>query len=104
MGGLPRGFAREEFGLFRGRPVSRAEYDDGSTVIDGEVIDMSGESQLRVRYVTPYNLLIAPLDSPINNNRFGRHRDEMLNAILKGEAPLETLVGAVLQLPKRSRT
>ena len=98
------GYAREEFGLFRGRPVSRAEYDDGSTIIDGEVVDMNREAQLRVRYVTPYNLLIAPLDSPINNNRFDRQRDEMLNAVLKDEASLETLVGAVLQLPKRSRT
>lgn len=98
------GYAREEFGLFRGRPVSRAEYDDGSTIIDGEVVDMNRESQLRIRYITPYNLLIAPLDSPINNNRFDSQRNEMLNAVLKGEASLETLVGAVLQLPKRSRT
>lgn len=98
------GYAREEFGLFRGRPVNRAEYDDGSTIIDGEVVDMNRESQLRVRYVTPYNLLVAPLDSPINNNRFDQQRNEMLNAVLKGEASLETLVGAVLQLPKRSRT
>lgn len=98
------GYAREEFGLFRGRPVSRAEYDDGSTIIDGEVVDMERECQLRVRYVTPYNLLIAPLDSPINNNRFDSQRDEMLDAVLKGEASLDALVGAVLQLPKRSRT
>ncbi len=82
------GYAREEFGLFRDRPVSRAEYDDGSTIIYGEVVDMNRESQLRVRYVTPYNLLVAPVDSPINNNRFDRQRDEMLNAVLKGEASL----------------
>jgi hypothetical protein len=98
------GYAREEFGLFRGRPVSRAEYDDGSAVIDGKVVDMGHEAKLRVRYVTPYNLLIAPHDSPINSNRFDRQRDELLNAILRGEASLDTLVGAVLQLPKRSRT
>lgn len=98
------GYAREEFGLFRGRPVSRAEYDDGSAVIDGKVVDMDHEAKLRVRYVTPYNLLIAPHASPINNNRFDRQRDELLNAILRGEASLDTLVGAVLQLPKRSRT
>ena len=98
-----RGYAREEFGLFRGRPVSRAEYDDGSAVIDGKVVDMSCEAKLRVRYVTPYNLLIAPIDSPINNNRFDQQRDELLNAILRGDASLDTLVGAVLQLPKRSR-
>lgn len=98
-----RSFAREEFGLFRGRPVSRAEYDDGSAVIDGKVVDMGCEAKLRVRYVTPYNLLIAPIDSPINNNRFDQQRDELLDAILRGEASLDTLVGAVLQLPKRSR-
>lgn len=98
-----RGYAREEFGLFRDRPIHLAEYDDGSTVIDGEVVDMQGESQIRVRYITPYNLLIAPLDSPINNNRFDRQRNEMLNSVLKGEMQLETLVKAILQLPKRSR-
>lgn len=99
-----RGYAREEFGLFRGRPVSRAEYDDGFTVIDGKVVDMNREAQLRVRYVTPYNLLIAPLDSPINNNRFDSQREQMLNALLTGEASLETLTGVILQLPKRSRS
>jgi hypothetical protein len=54
--------------------------------------------------MTPYNLLIAPIDSPINNNRFYRQRDELLNAILRGEASLDTIIGAVLQLPKRSRS
>lgn len=93
------GYAREEFCLFRGNPVNRAEYDDGSTVIDGKVVDMNGEAKLRVRYTTPYNLLIAPLDSPINNNRFDQLRNELLNAILRGEVTLETLVGEVLNRP-----
>lgn len=97
------GYAKEEFGLFRGLPISREEYDDGSTVIDGEVVDMQNKSQLRVRYTTPYNLLIAPLDSPINNHNFDRLRVELLNKILTNEEPLDTLVEAVLQLPKRSR-
>lgn len=96
------GYAREEFGLFRGHLVNRAEYDDGSTVIDGKVVDMNLGAKLRVRYVTPYNLLIAPIDSPINNNRFDRLRNELLNKILRGEASLDTLVEAVLKLPKRS--
>lgn len=96
------GYACEEFGLFRGRPVNRAEYDDGSTVIDGQVTDMNQEAILRVRYVTPYNLLIAPFDSPINNKRFDQRRSELLNAVLRGEAPLEDLVEEILKLPKRS--
>lgn len=97
------GYASEEFGLFRGRPVNRAEYDDGSAVIDGKVVDMNREAKLRIRYVTPYNLLIAPIDSPINNNRFDEQRNELLNSVLQGKTPLETLVGEVLKLPKRSR-
>lgn len=97
------GYAREEFGIFRGRPVTRAEYDDGSTVIDGKVVHMGREVELRVRYVTPYNLLIAPHGSPINNDRFDQQRSELLNSLLRGEASLDTLVGAVLQLPKMSR-
>jgi hypothetical protein len=31
----------EEFGLFRGRPITLAEYDDGSAVIDGQFVDVS---------------------------------------------------------------
>lgn len=94
--------ACEEFALYRGRLVTRAEYDDGSAVIEGKVVAMNGEAQLRVRYVTPYNLLIAPIGSPINNRSFDRQRVELLNAILRGEASVETLVAAILKLPRTS--
>jgi hypothetical protein len=97
-----RGFAREEFALFRDRVVSRAEFEDGSAVIDGKVVDMNLEAQLRVKYLSPYNLLIAPVDSPINNIKFDQTRVEFLNAILRGDRSLEALVAAVLELPKRA--
>lgn len=83
--------------------MSRAQYDDGSTVLDGKVVEMNRDVELRVRYVTPYNLLIAPLDSPINNNRFDQKRRELLNEVLREDVLLEHLVGEVLKLPKRSR-
>jgi len=97
------GYAREEFALFRGKPVTRAEYDDGAAVIDGKVVDLNGEAQLRVKYLTPYNLIIAPQDSPINNNRFDQERVELLNRILKDESTLEEMTAAILKLPKRER-
>jgi len=97
------GYAREEFAVLNGRPIRRAEFDDGAAVIDGQVASLNGEAELRVRYVTPYNLLIAPRESPINNDQFDQVRVDLLNSILQGKADLETLVGVVLKLPKRER-
>jgi hypothetical protein len=94
------GYAREEFALFRGKPVTRAEYDDGAAVIDGNVVDLNGVAVLRERYLTPYNLIIAPQDSPINNNRFDQMRVDLLNRILRGESTVEELTAAILKLPK----
>jgi len=96
-----RGYAGEEFALFRGRPITRVEYDDGAAVIDGNVVELNGEALLRERFLTPYNLIIAPHESPINNDRFDQVRDELLNRILRGEATVEELTNAVLKLPKR---
>jgi hypothetical protein len=96
-----KGYAREEFALFRGRPITRAEYDDGAAVIDGNVVDLNGEALLREKYLTPYNLIIAPHESPINNNGFDHLRNDMLNHILRGEATVEELSDAVLKLPRR---
>lgn len=96
-----RGYAREEFALFRGRPVTRAEYDDGAAVIDDTVVDLNGEALLRERFLTPYNFIIAPHESPINNNHFDQLRDDLLNQILRGETTVETLTDAVLKLPRR---
>ena len=95
------GYAGEEFALFRGRPITRAEYDDGATVIDGNVVDLNGEAQLRERYLTPYNFIIAAHESPINTDHFYQLRADLLNQILRGEATLEELTNAVLKLPRR---
>lgn len=96
-----RGYAREEFALFRGKPIRRVEYDDGAAVIDGNVVNLAGEAEVRVKYLSPYNLLVAPQGSPINNNEFDRYRVQLLNGILANETTLEQLTAAILKLPKR---
>src|SRR5262249_48645969 len=95
------GYAREEFALFRGTPIRRSEYDDGAAVIEGKVVRLGGEAEVRVKYLSAYNLIIAPLDSPINNNRFDQRRVELLNGILRGNVSVEQLTAEVLKLPKR---
>lgn len=97
------GYAWEEFGLFQGKPIRRAEYDDGAAVIDGKVVDLGGEAKIRIKYISPYNLIIAPQGSPINNNNFDQVRRIILNKILKGESTLEELTAEILKLPKRER-
>jgi hypothetical protein len=96
-----QGYAGEEFALFRGRAITRAEYDDGAAVIDGNVVDLNGEAILRERFLTPYNLIIAAHESPINNDGFDQPLETLLNQILRSEATLEELTKAVLKLPRR---
>lgn len=97
------GYAKEEYALFNGRPITVAEHDDNAAVIDGNVVSLEGKAETRVRYLTPYNLIIAAHDTPINSNRFYLRRDELLNNILCGACTLEDLVSEVLKLPKIER-
>lgn len=97
-----RGYASEEYGLFKGRAVSREEFDDGSAEINGKVVDMEGEAELRVRYLTSMNFILAAQGSAINNREFDSQRDELLRRILVGQATIDDLVAAVEALPKRS--
>lgn len=94
------GYSREEYAVFEGRPISRAEFDDGATVIDGKPVDLQGKADLRVRYLTPYNFIIAAHSSPINNNSYDKRRNEVLNEVLTGKLALEQLADELNKLPK----
>jgi hypothetical protein len=97
------GYANEEYGLVDEKlPVSRAEYDDGAAIIDGRPIDIRGRVALRARYTSPYNFLIAPLMSPINNTDFDYALESYLNRLLQGEEVLEDMCAAISRLPKRN--
>jgi predicted nucleotidyltransferase len=100
------GFDYEEYGLVSGEtPVKRSEYDDGAAMINGRLTDLRGRSELRVRYTTPYNFLIAANGSPINNNRFDSVLVAQLNEALSSDeqeaAVVERLRELVEQLPLR---
>ncbi len=95
-----RGYASEEFGLFKGRFISREEYDDGAAVIDGNVEPLDGNAELRARYLSPYNFIIAPVGSCINNQEFDSVRQEMMDGMLTGTTNIEDLAKLVRRLPK----
>lgn len=77
------GYSSEEFGLLGKKPINRNEYDDGATVIKGKVVDATG-AELRVRYLSDYNFIIAAKQSPYNSKRFDRETRDMFNNLLKG--------------------
>lgn len=97
------GFAREEYGLVDGNlPVTRAEYDDGAAVIDGKPVNIGGRVTLRIRYLTPYNFLIAPYTTPINNYAFDESLEIYLNRLIKGDDVFDDMCREILRLPKKN--
>ena len=79
--------------------ISRAELDDGSAIIDGKLQTISDRAELRLRYVTPYNFVIAATGSPLLNPDYDRRLEDHLNAMLKGEERLPVMAQEVLRLP-----
>jgi hypothetical protein len=66
-------------------------------------VELGSDVELRVRYTTPYNFVLAANGSPINNNSFDRRLRDILNAILLNGASIDVLSEEVLKLPKRER-
>lgn len=98
------GYCSEEYGLYKGDAfVTRAEYDDNAAVINGELVELGDNVELRVRYITPFNFVIAANGSPINNNSFDRKLIDLLNAMLIDGESIEMLSQEVLKLPKKYR-
>ncbi|MDB9808388.1 toll/interleukin-1 receptor domain-containing protein [Yoonia sp.] len=97
-----KGYVDEEYGLVDGTlPISRAEYDDGAAIIDGRPVDVRGRVELRVRHLSPYNLIVAPHCSPINNMKFDSVFESQMNGILNGQSSLEELCEEIRRLPRR---
>jgi hypothetical protein len=83
------GYCWEEYGLIKNKlgwktPIRRENFDDGATVIRGKVRDTMN-AELRVRYISKYNFIIAAKGSPYNSHKFDRNSDDYLNDILKGK-------------------
>lgn len=96
------GYCPEEYGLFDKKfKVSRAEYDDGAAMVNGELIDFEGNIEPRTRHITPYNFIIAAQNSPINNSKFDQTLKQLMNNLLQGTTSLEQVEEIVSQLPKR---
>lgn len=90
----------EEYALYKGHVITRAEYDDGAAVIDGKVEDCCGEAELRVRYLTPYNFIICAKWNPLNENMYDGMVKKILNGMLNGTNTIDELVDLCEKAPR----
>jgi hypothetical protein len=80
-----------EFGLYKKIPISRQEYDDGSAVIKNKVVE-TRTAELRVRFISDYNFIIAAKQSPFNSNEFDVFSKPKFNKILAGTLSIESFI------------
>jgi hypothetical protein len=94
------GYDYEEFGVYKGKHyVTRKEFDDNAAKISGKLVTLGSEVEIRTRYITPYNMVIAPAMSPINNNEFDERLVAWMNQLLQDHSKLDELVREVNELP-----
>lgn len=94
-----RGYYNEEYGIYKGHPVTREEFDDGSAFIDGKLVEFNGESDLRIRYLSKYNFVICAKFHPFNSNEGDRISKKYLDGMIKGVVDVEDFIKAVEKLP-----
>lgn len=85
------GYCAEEYGLKGKLKITRNEHDDGGTVVKNKAIDAS-DAELRVRYLSDYNFIIAAKQSPYNSRRVESDSIDFLNGILKGTKQADALL------------
>ena len=94
------GYAHEEYSIYKNKHfLTRAEHDDNATIINGKHVNLNGADELRERYITPYNFVIASHLSPINNNDFDEILCDDLRKILSDNSEISNLANKVKRLP-----
>lgn len=88
------GYSFEEFALFKGNPITLEEYNDGATVFKGKLVDIS-KVELRTRYLSKYNFIVAANESAFNVNDFEFENNCFLDLMFKGEKNIEELISKV---------
>ena len=90
----------EEYAIFASQhKITRAEYDDGSAKIGGKIVSTIGDSELRVRHLTPYNFVICSHDSPINNMQFDDDLRQFLDQALVDPSIFQKYADLISRLP-----
>lgn len=102
-----RGYYDEEFAVFKPswylpeRKITRQEYDDGSAMVNGKPMRLHGRAELRLRYLTSYNFILAAKFSPFNCHEFDRTSGEYFKGMLNGTISTKQFDEYMMVFPKR---
>lgn len=102
-----RGYYDEEFAVFKPswylpeRKITRQEYDDGSAMVNGKPMRLHGRAELRLRYLTSYNFILAAKFSPFNCHEFDRTSGEYFKGMLNGTISAKQFDKYMMVFPKR---
>lgn len=101
------GYYDEEYALFKAKwylptiKISRQEYDDGASYIAGRYVNTCGKAKLRLRYLSPYNFIIAAKFSPYNSHDFCRCSENVFKGMLEGAVSDDEFEEFMKCFPKR---
>ena len=99
QGKSPFPYYWEEYGLVDGMHlVTHEEADDGSAMIQDKLQSLLGRLEIRARYVTKYNFVIAARGAPLLVSSYDRKLEAHLNAMLKGEDRLSDIANESMRL------
>jgi hypothetical protein len=94
------GYIWEEYGILDGKYlITRQEYDDGSAIIDGKIMDATN-AELRIRYLSKYNFIISSKSSPYNSRKYDRISMKYFDGILKGTNTFEEYFNEIIKLSR----
>lgn len=79
------GYLSEEYAIFKGKPITREQYDDGAIFVRGRSIDVRTKAELRVRYLSTYNFIIAAAHSPFASANFRNESRNHFDDVLSGK-------------------
>lgn len=96
------GFLQEEYALYNGQMITKAEAYDGVIYKDKKYVTLNGDVKNRIRYITPYNFIICAKYNPININNYVIQNkiNNMLNGILTNQNSIDEIIEYVKLLPK----
>ncbi len=90
---------QEEFAVFKNKFISRQDFDDGSTVINGNPVKTTG-AELRSRTLIKYNFIICAKFAPYNCHEFSATSKEYFKKLLKDEITFDEFASWMNKFPK----
>jgi hypothetical protein len=95
-------FTYEEYAVWNDRAISREDFDDGATLVNGKPQRVV-HAEVRQRFLTPYNFIVCGNRHVINDKRHDRTIQALLDGILRGDRTLSDLVSFVDALVRPAR-